>query len=177
MKGHCDSMLSSLGVVLVTIVVAPGVGCAGSRSWEPAALTRVLRAEAGKLGPGYELASYGRRNPDCWGRDTAPPKARRRLEKLICQGISPQVRFCQAEFVRRGTHEDILVKVFVLQSASEARRALATPFVKGRRRRLARHGLPRPERVGNVVLYVVGSRANFGIIPSVFKRIRARLSR
>lgn len=156
---------------------AGGIGCGGGvLRWDAPSLVRVLRRDVGPP-PGFALARYpGVANPACWSRDTAPVKPARRLRRLIAQGVSPQVRLCQVELLRRGTHDDILVKVFVLTSSAAARWALATPFVRERARRLTRHSLPAPRQVGNVMFYVIGSLSNKAAIRKVHAAVRSRLA-
>lgn len=167
---------------LAALLAASGctaVACAsgGAGRWDAPALMRVLGNDLKPPGAAFALARYTTANPACWTRANVPPKAGRRLRRLIAQSASERVRMCQVEYVRRGTHDDILVKIFILESPAAARRALTTPFVRSRRKRLARHGLPPPQRIGNVVFYVIGSATNQGAIRKVHTALRALLSR
>ncbi len=167
----CAVLVATLGFV--------GVGCAttGSGRWDAAAMVRVLGHDLNPPGAAFELARYGVANPACWTRANVPLKAGRRMRRLIAQGVSKNVRMCQLEYVRRGTHDDILVKVFLLESPAAAREALRTPFVKGRRKRLSHHGLPPPLRIGNVLYYVIGSATNHNAIRKVHSALRTCLTR
>jgi len=182
--GGGSSLWRSLWVPALVAVFGYGeAGCAGAGAgagtgrWDTPALMRALRNDLKPPGKKFVLATYGAANPACWTLASAPVKPRRRLRRLIAQGVSAQVRMCQVEYVRRGTHDDILVKIFVLQSPAAARQALATPFLRGRHNRLARHGLPPPRRVGNVVFYVIGSAVNKEAVRKVHAAVRARLAR
>lgn len=152
-------------------------GCAPRVHWTSSALVSAMRADL-RPPDGFRWAlSYSGPNPTCWSSETAPIKPRRRLRRLAHEGIASGVQLCYAELVRTGTHDDILVKLFVHRDDALARRTLRTRFVGSRRARLARYGLPAPQRVGNVVFYVTGARANSDAIRRVWSAVRARLSR
>lgn len=172
----------ALGLAVLLAAFGYGaVGCAGAGAgagrWDTPALMRVLRNDLKPPGKKFVLATYGVANPACWTLASAPVKPRRRLRRLIAQGLSAQVRMCQVEYVRRGTHDDILVKILVLPSPAAARQALATPFLQGRHKRLAQYGLPPPRRLGNVVFYVIGSEVNKEAIRKVHAAVRVHLAR
>ncbi len=201
--GICDScpMRSQL-ILIALLVVAPlgllvgacGAGPAGStpsarspRSSRPTwpcganleiqqrrVLKRLLLRPA-ELGPGYVKASYGRPNPQCWTFQTAPRKIKRRLRGILRAGAGPQTRLCYFEYVRRGTHDDILVKVTLFPTRAEARHATKQLYVRHMNRRLARIGLPPVRRRCNLLFFVVGARSNKHKILEVHRRVSEKL--
>lgn len=128
-----------------------------------------------ELGPRYDRAQYGKPNPECWTVRNVPGKFGRGLQRLIRQGADPATRYCYFEYVRKGTHEDIIVDLYILPTEQNARSAIQSRYVSWMNLRLGRAGLPPFRRKGNILFVVVGSISNKGKILEVHKLVGKRL--
>ncbi len=144
----------------------PGRGKLGRGPGGQSVAAQASRLRAGLVfseaerGHALVFANYGHPNPACWTVATAPTKVKRRLAPLVRGGASAKTQLCYLEYVRKGTHDDVLIKTFVFVTAAEAEAALGSFALQRKEKQLRKHGLQGPRRQGNVVYYVTASASN-----------------
>lgn len=151
---------------------APGARPSGGL---PAAVQRELSSLSSGLGPSYELARYGAPNPACWTAQTAPVKVKRRLTGAIESGAAWDTQLCLAEYVRRGTHDDLLFKVFVFSDPTVSSRLLGAPYFQRKAAQLQTARYPRIETAPRLLFYITGSPSNVQAAWQVMPHWSARL--
>lgn len=140
-------------------------------------MKRLLLTQA-ELGPNLALARYSRKNPACWTVKTAPVKPQRRIRALVRSGaVGPATQLCMLEFIRKNTHDDILIKIFITANDKEARAALSSSYLQRMSQRLARHGLPPIQQRKNLVYYLTASKSNFGQVVRISRLLAMKLRR
>lgn len=143
----------------------------------PAVVQQDLAAVGSALGPGYELARYGMPNPACWTVHNAPVKVKRRLTGAIESGAGWDTQLCLAEYVRRGTHEDLIFKVYVLSDPAAPQRLLPAPYFQRKAGQLQAGGYPRIETAPGLLFYLTGSPSNrqaaWHVMPPWSARLRS----
>lgn len=187
-------MKSILCLVVFMCLVVPGSGCAAGRTHtgksaaagEPArspaeqaeVLLGSLTFTKSELGTEFERADYGRKNPACWTMKNAPTKPRRRIAPLVMSGAAGKdTRLCYFEYVRRGTHDDILIKIYIFKDSHQAKAALADPYLQRKSRQLHKHGFDKPASLGNLVFFATASESNIQKAKDMLKLVADKLQR
>ncbi|HUU01458.1 MAG TPA: hypothetical protein VM425_08475 [Myxococcota bacterium] len=141
-------------------------------------LRKSLSFTKAELGADFELADYGRDNPACWNMQNAPTKPKRRIAPLVQSGTAgPETELCYFEYIRRGTHDDILIKIYVFQNSKEAKAALAHPYLQRKSQKLGKYGMQPPTALGNLVYFVTASESNIQKAKELLTLVTKKLKR
>lgn len=149
--------------------------CHRRPSCEKRLLLKTMHTPSSLLGPTLQLADYGRTNPQCWTHKNAPSKVRQRLQRVEAAtgarskvGGRGKVLLCYLELVRKGTHDDILFKVYLFDTVTHVKKAWPSPYLVRKRAQLRSVGFPPMVRAGRGIFYVVGSTTNLKQIHRLF---------